>query len=48
VLSAENKSFANFPQMEQLIENVEKLYNYYILEEAMEVGFKQLNNKQKK
>jgi len=49
MLRAENKSLADFPQMEQLIENNEE-ENYITLEEAMEIGtkqYKQLNEKQK-
>jgi len=45
----EGKSLADFPQMEQLIENVEE-DDYMTLEEAMEVEtrqYKQLNDKQK-
>jgi len=48
MLCVEGKSFANFLQMEQLIENEED--NYMTLEESMEVGtrqYKQLNVKQK-
>jgi len=49
MLCAEGKSLADFPQMEQLIENVEE-NDYMTLEEAMVVGtrqYKQLNDKQK-
>jgi len=49
VLCDEGKSFADFPQMEQLIENDEE-NDYMILEETMEVGtkqYEQLNAKQK-
>jgi len=49
LLLAEGKSFADFPQMEQLIEN-DKEDDYLTLEEAMEVGtrqYEQLNDKQK-
>ncbi|KYM96549.1 ATP-dependent DNA helicase PIF1 [Cyphomyrmex costatus] len=49
ILYAEGKSFADFPQMEQLIENNEES-DYMTLEEDMEIGnrqYEQLNNKQK-
>ncbi|KYN16225.1 DNA repair and recombination protein pif1, mitochondrial [Trachymyrmex cornetzi] len=49
ILYAEGKSFADFPQMEQLIENNEES-DYITLEEDMEIGnkqYEQLNNKQK-
>jgi len=49
MLLVEGKSFADFPQLEQLIEN-DKEDDYMTLEEAMEVGtrqYEQLNDKQK-
>jgi len=49
MLRAEGKSLADFPQMEQLIENSGE-ENYMTLEEAMEIGtkqYRQLNEKQK-
>ncbi|XP_018404137.1 PREDICTED: uncharacterized protein LOC108780818 [Cyphomyrmex costatus] len=49
MLSAEGKSFADFPQMEQLIENEEE-DDYRTLEETIEIGtrqYEQLNDKQK-
>jgi len=49
MLCAEDKSLANFPQMEQLIENVTKV-DYMTLEKAIEIStrqYEQLNDKQK-
>jgi len=49
LLCVENKSFADFPQMKQLIKNDEE-NAYMTLKEAMKVGirqYEQLNNKQK-
>ncbi|XP_036148429.1 uncharacterized protein LOC118647495 [Monomorium pharaonis] len=49
MLCAEGKSLADFPQMEQLIEN-DKEIDYMTLEETMEVGtrqYEQLNDEQK-
>ncbi|KMQ89261.1 atp-dependent dna helicase pif2-like protein [Lasius niger] len=49
MLIAEGKSFADFPQMEQIIENNEE-EDYVTLEQAMEIGtrqYNQLNEKQK-
>jgi len=49
MLYAEGKSLADFPQMEQLIENVEE-NDYMTLEEAMEIGtrqYEQLTSKKK-
>ncbi|KAL6419263.1 hypothetical protein ACFW04_013993 [Cataglyphis niger] len=49
MLCAEGKSFADFPQMEQLIDNSAE-EDYLTLEQAMEIGtkqYKQLNCKQK-
>jgi len=49
MVCTDGKSLADFPQMEQLIENVEE-DDYMTLEETMEIGtrqYEQLNNKQK-
>jgi len=49
MLRAEGKSFADFPQMEQLQDN-DKENDYVSLEETMEIGvrqYEQLNDKQK-
>jgi len=49
MLCAEGNSLADFPQMEQLIENVEE-DDYITLEEITEIGirqYEQLNDKQK-
>lgn len=50
ILFTEGKSFTDFPQMEQLIENNEIEEDYVTLEQAMEIGtrqYDQLNEKQK-